>query len=164
MENVIVAGIINTRTGEIVETTNNPSAKTRLNLRARDELNAEHGKGTFMVFEFNSMGGMGNLDYVRRNMRTDDAAALANLELLRARYKVAETIRSIERVTAEMTKLQEVRDECMALYERQGDGQKRTIVDGAFSHDIEVFQEEIGSLNSQLAQHRKRLRTFSDTD
>jgi len=163
MENVIVAGIVDTRTGEIVETTVNPSAKVRLSLRARDELNAEHGKGTFAVFEFNSMGGMGNLDYLRRNLRTDNPDALKAVERLRARYNVADTERAMERVTAELTLTQSVRDECMAMYEQSGDAQKRAIVEDAFSDELDGLQDELNSLRYQRAQCLKSLRSLEET-
>lgn len=164
MEKAVVAGIVDTSTGEIVETTDNPSAKTRLHLRVRDELNAQHGAGAYMVFEFNSMGGSGNLSYVRQRMRSSDPTALKSVELLKARYDVASTRRNLARAEDGMRLTEGVRDECLTLFSRDSDAAKRGIVDGAFATELDEAQDAVDTLKQELAHQLKRLRNLEARD
>lgn len=156
MEAPIVAGIIDTRTGEILETVTKPSEKTRLHLKVRDELDPEHGRFAFMTFELNSMGGLGNLDFIRRNMLSDDPDILKGVYLLNARYDVASLSKSLDRAEAELALAEQVKEECLALY--NDNAEKRSVVEDAFSHEEEESQEAVRSISFQLRQRKDRLR------
>jgi len=164
MNNEIVAGILDTRTGEVIETTNNASAKTRLFLRVRDELNVEHGAGAFMVFEFNSMGGSGNLNYVRRNMQTTEQSALKHVELLKVRYNVANTRQSLDCAKSALNLTKRVRDECLALYSGDGNADKWDLVNDTFSTALDECQDNVELLNSQLTRQLKRLSNLESNN
>jgi hypothetical protein len=152
----IVAGILNTRTGEVLETTDNASAKTRLLLKVRDEMNVEHGKGAFMVFDFDSTGGMGNLDYVRRNLLADNPAILKDVEALKAAYNLEQTQIRMDRLKAELAMAEEAKAQCLAVF-GDNDSAKREFVDGALSEEIDLIQAEIDTLQSKLTHDRRRV-------
>lgn len=157
----IVAGIIDTRTGEITETTDNTSAKTRLLLKVRDELNAEHGRDAFMVFEFNSVGGLGNLDFVKNKMAEGTGEALKTLYRLQALYRVQETGKELKRAEAELTTAEEARDECLALF-GETQNAKRQFVESSLSESIEEYRDAVRELKRRLGLQRRRVAELTD--
>jgi hypothetical protein len=159
----IVAGIINTLTGEISDTTTNTSAKTRLFLKARDELNIQHGQNAFMVFEFNSIG-MGNIDYIKRHIKSENPdSLLKKVYLLQARYKVQETEKELERLEKELSLTEETMRDCLALYENHSSA-KRDIIEDALSHEVSELQSEVKSLRSRLHLRKRTLKQLDHTD
>ena len=158
----IVAGIINTQTGKVFDTITDPSDKTRLFLKTRDELNTQHGKNAFMVFEFNSMGGQGNLDYVRRNMQSNDSTLLNELNLLKARYKVETIETALLHTQKALDLIEQTREECLALYD-SNNSTKREIVENAFADDVQEKMDEISSLNQHHAQQRRKVAQLENS-
>mgnify|MGYP000729975636 CR=1 FL=1 len=153
----IVAGIINMQTGELSDLIANPSGKSRLALKARDELNAVHGRDAFMVFEFNSIGGSGNLDYIARNMKAENPAELLKVAyLLQARYRIQETEHQLSDAKNALAEAEETRTECLALYEGKNKA-KAEIVSNAFEHEITELESDVSSLSDRLAQQKRTL-------
>lgn len=159
----IVAGIINTLTGDISDTTTNTSAKTRLFLKARDELNVQHGQNAFMVFEFNSIG-MGNIDYIKRHIKSGNPdSLLQGVYLLQARYKVQETEMALERIEKELSLTEETMRDCLALYDNHSSA-KRDIIEDALSHAVNGLQSEIESLRSRFHLRKRTLKQLDHTN
>lgn len=158
----IVAGIINTRTGDISDTTTNTSAKTRLFLKVRDELNIQHGQNAFMVFEFNSIG-MGNIDYVKRHIKSSDPdLLLKTVYLLQAQYKIQETEMELERIEKELSLTEETMSDCLALYNNDSSA-KRYIIENALSTEVNDLQSQIKSMRSRLHLRKQTLNRLEHT-
>lgn len=111
--NVIIAGIIDTRTGTITDTLTKQKGKTANRLKVRDELNKEHGKDTFMTFEFSTLS---NVSYIKRNMASNDPALTHELDVLQCRFNIAETDKSILRQQDEINIAEEAVEECAAIF------------------------------------------------
>lgn len=152
----IVAGILDLRSGEISDTITNPSGKTPLYHQVL-ALNDVHGKNAFMVFEFNTFGDLGNVDYIKRIMQSDDPSLLKPVYLLRTRYLAQQTEKSIERVKHELTLVNETLEECLALY---GESQraKRDIISDALSDEINQLQCSIKSLEWTFSQQKLKIK------
>lgn len=149
----IVAGIINTRTGEISDTITSTAGKVRLFLKVRDELNVQHGKNAFMVFEFNSACS-GNIDYVKRNMQTEATDRMSMLYLLQVRYNIQETERALIRLKGELSLIQETMSECLRCV---GDHpKKREIIEDALTEEVRGTELEIESLLGKLSFQKKK--------
>ncbi len=95
MENLVKAGIINTETGEIVETISCTENQKDMRLRCR-ELNREHhgdiNSFGFMTFSFTSL--TLNLDAVRK--RLSDQAYFEPVRIMFLKYNVPQLEKEIE--------------------------------------------------------------------
>lgn len=159
----IVAGIINTRTGEIIETTDNSSAKVRLSLKVRDELNAEHGKDAFMVFELNLMGGMGNVEFVKNKMQPGTEAAMRELDRLQAIWRLEQTQKELDRAQAELSVAEQAKDECLELFSMGVNAaEKREFVDDALSEAMDEMANTVRELKERLGRYRRRVNELTD--
>lgn len=91
--NAIVAGIINTQTGEISDTITNTSQKNKLYLKVRDELNKTHGQNTFATFFFN---GLNNISYIKKNMINKDTNITKSMSLLNCKFQIETLNKDLE--------------------------------------------------------------------
>ncbi|HHJ3080256.1 TPA: hypothetical protein ACPVZG_004107 [Vibrio parahaemolyticus] len=145
-ETPVIAAIIDTRTGEIIETTT--KEKTRLRLKVRDELNSVHGRDTFLLLEFGAV--TNNVNWVKSLMKTKDPEAFKEASRLNLECKIWEKKKNITRIEGELAKLEETQDECLALYDDSAKD-KREIVSDAFSGQIEETEEELRDEKNVLA-------------
>jgi hypothetical protein len=152
----IVAGIIDTRTGAISDTITNPSGKTRLYLKVRDELNAVHGKDAFMVFEFNSTLGA-NFDYIQRHMKSKELSVLGEIRLLKARYKVQETELQLESVKKELALMEETVSDCLSICGESA-AAKREIIEDAFSDKLRELELSVESMIGLLFRQKENVK------
>lgn len=142
----VIAAIIDTRTGEIIETTT--KEKTRLRLKVRDELNSVHGRDTFLLLEFGAV--TNNVNWVKSLMKTKDPEAFKEASRLNLECKIWEKKKNITRIEGELAKLEETQNECLALYDDSAQD-KREIVSDAFSGQIEETEEELRDQKNVLA-------------
>lgn len=142
----VIAAIIDTRTGEIIETTT--KEKTRLRLKVRDELNSVHGRDTFLLLEFGAV--TNNVNWVKSLMKTKDPEAFKEASRLNLECKIWEKKKNITRTEGELAKLEETQNECLALYDDSAQD-KREIVSDAFSGQIEETEEELRDQKNVLA-------------
>ena len=145
-EKPVIAAIIDTRTGEIIETTT--KEKTRLRLKVRDELNSVHGRDTFLLLEFGAV--TNNVNWVKSLMKTKDPEAFKEASRLNLECKIWEKKKNITRIEGELAKLEETQNECLALYDDSAQD-KREIVSDAFSGQIEETEEELRDQKNVLA-------------
>lgn len=145
-ETPVIAAIIDTRTGEIIETTT--KEKTRLRLKVRDELNSVHGRDTFLLLEFGII--TNNVNWVKSLMKTKDPEAFKEASRLNLECKIWEKKKNITRIEGELAKLEETQNECLALYDDSAKD-KREIVSDAFSGQIEETEEELRDQKNVLA-------------
>ncbi|EGR2229625.1 hypothetical protein DZF79_15465 [Vibrio parahaemolyticus] len=145
-ETPVIAAIIDTRTGEIIETTT--KEKTRLRLKVRDELNSVHGRDTFLLLEFGAV--TNNVNWVKSLMKTKDPEAFKEASRLNLECKIWEKKKNITRIEGELTKLEDTQNECLALYDDSAKD-KREIVSDAFSGQIEETEEELRDQKNVLA-------------
>ena len=145
-EKPVIAAIIDTRTGEIIETTT--KEKTRLRLKVRDELNSVHGRDTFLLLEFGAV--TNNVNWVKSLMKTKDPEAFKEASRLNLECKIWEKKKNITRIEGELAKLEETQNECLVLYDDSAQD-KREIVSDAFSGQIEETEEELRDQKNVLA-------------
>lgn len=157
MSDVIIAGIINCRTGEIIETVTRSADKTALRLKVRDELNKEHGKDAFYAFELNTALGF-SLSYLRKLMKSDDPALTREIQLLNARYKVHQTTENLARLEKEVSVGEDAFDKCCALFEN-GSPELSFVQDG-LETELDERREAVRECQSDLARHKKRVAEF----
>jgi hypothetical protein len=150
--NSIVAGIINTITGEILDTVTNPSQKTSLRLKARDELNIGNDKDTFMVFEFNSLN---NIVYIKKNMKADEPKAVLELDRLHCLYTTEVSENNHSRMLNSLEMANETRDECENLF--KANPFKLNFVLDAIDNEIENITDEISDVKSTIFNLNRRL-------
>lgn len=152
----IIAGIINTRTGEISETVTSVGSKTALRLKVRDELNQAHGDNAFMVFEFKSWDT--RIDHIERNMHKDAPAnALNTLEILRARYLVVNTQTSLQQ---EEIKLSQAREVVAKINEfMQGaDSFQQEFARNALMEKLDEVERAVSDIKTRLQLRQDHLR------
>ncbi|MDS1821019.1 hypothetical protein QX249_10145 [Vibrio parahaemolyticus] len=154
-EKPVVAAIIDTRSGEIIETVTQPKDKTRLYLKVRDELNSEHGRDTFLTLDFSSC--QPNTTWVQGKMQNKDPEAFKEATRLSLEYKIWEKKKNITRIEGELAKLEETQNECLALYDDSAQD-KREIVSDAFSGQIEETEEELRDQKNVLAKLHNLLK------
>lgn len=148
----VCAGIINIETGEITDTTTQ-CGTIRLDLKARDELNANLERRIYMVFRLDDASG--GVPFVLRHMRQDAPELQAQLLTLQARYRVFQAESNLAAAKAEHAKTSEILAECLALYPDHPD--KREIVADALNEVLRELETDIESLGGALYQKTRRL-------
>jgi hypothetical protein len=96
----IVAGIINTRTGDLSDLITDTSKKTALFIKVRDVLNKTHGENSFAAFFFN---GLNNISYVKKNMINKDSEITKPMSLLNCKFQIQSLNKRIEGYKKELT-------------------------------------------------------------
>lgn len=153
MQNVIVAGIIDTQTGEIFDTTTKQSEKTKLYLKVRDEYNPAYGKDTFTVFSFDSIGG--NLNYVKSKMKPN--ATLDEIMLLKAHYDIYKKEVGLEQLKSRLSEIEETQCECLAIYGKD-QYTKRMIISDLLNEEIDDIKVDICTLSNKLNHMKYQLK------
>lgn len=153
----IVAGIINTKTGEISDTISNASGKTKLYLKARDELNATHGKNAFMTFEFN---GLGNISYVKKHMASNDPALTKELDVLSCKFQLESADKNIARIQKEIDFANEVSDDCGSRFS-DAESAKRTFLQDLIEEEMNDINSNLNSAKLSKRHLKRRLDTLS---
>tara|TARA_B100000809_G_C15136962_1_gene531060 strand:- start:712 stop:1236 length:525 start_codon:yes stop_codon:yes gene_type:complete len=165
--NVIIAGIINTTTGELTRTLSTQKGKTENRLFVRDVLNKEHGDYAFMTFEFRSWDT--RLDFIQRHMKDKDPVFMHELHVLRCRYRLAETKTEIERKKEEIKIAEEAADECTSIYSTvpralfKASQAKREFIDDSLDGDIQELKSELSSIMGNLGGHTRTLKKLLGT-
>ena len=157
MSDAIVAGILDCRTGEIIETVTRATEKTALRLKVRDELNKEHGKDAFYAFELDTALGF-NLSYLRMLMKSNDPALTLEVELLSARYKVYQTTQQLARLEKEVTACEDAFDKCCELFENGSLEQE--FVQCGLEDELTDRRDSVSGCKSDLAMYKKRVTEF----
>jgi len=147
MSNIVVAGIINRNTGEIIETTCSPKEKTAMALKVRDELGCKHGRGDFMSFEF---GIMNHMSYYKTKMINKEPSAFRTLQILNAKYKISKGKLYLEQAKTELALAEEVSQECSALYASDENKKKRLLIDEWTEEGVSEANEEVSQAASGL--------------
>jgi len=158
MSNIVVAGIINRKTGEIVETTTKVSEKTAIRLKVRDELGCKHGRGDYMGFEFNSLC---NMSYYKRNMLTDDPSALLELQKLNIKYQIDKTKTALDRSKQEQAFIDETFNSIAILFKGEEHKAQLELVSELFDDKEKEQSEIIKSQHSQLTFLKTKLDSLS---
>lgn len=154
MSDIIIAGIIDTRTGEITETVTRQKNKVALRLKVRDELNVEYGRDTFMVFELDSILGA-NLSYIYKKMKTDDPAATHQLELLNIRYLIHNKTENLARLEKELSIGENAFDKCCALFE-PGSAELE-FTESGLERELDEYRQTVEDCKYNLQRLRERL-------
>lgn len=155
---VIIAGIINTSTGAIVETTTKPKEKGPMRLKVRDTLNVEHGRGAFFFFELDSSVGF-SFTYLRNQMRTSDPKALHALELLHARYQHYRYSTIIDNKVLNLETCEDALDKCLELF--PDNSVAREFVDEGLSDGLTELRNEIDSCRDRLRKWETKVQALS---
>lgn len=155
---IIIAGIIDTRTGKISDTVTRPQEKTALRLKVRDELNVEHGKDTFMAFELDTALGF-NFTFLRNKMQTTDPQATAELELLHARYQHHRTTELLANKKAELATCEDAMDKCLALFPQGSTANE--FIDNGLSDALVELRNDIDSCSHRLRQWETKVQALS---
>lgn len=106
-----IAGIINAKTGEIIETVTRPQDKTALRLKVRDVFNVQHGADAFFAFELDLA--VDNTAWVMQKMKSTNTTALQSL---RYRYQLGQAHKNVLRVESELALAKEVKNESTAVF------------------------------------------------
>lgn len=156
-EQPVIAAIIDTRTGEISETTTITKEKNRLRLKVRDELNSVHGRDTFLLLDFSPVSR--NVNWVKSLMKTEDPEAFNEAIRLNIKYMIWDKKQNIARIEGELAKVVETQDECLALYDSSSKD-KHEIVADLFIREIEDFEETLREQNRSLQFMVRQLNKF----
>lgn len=146
----IVAGIINTTTGEITDTITNPSYKIKLALKVRDELNSVHGKNAYMEFHFNFDG---NVSFVKRHMKSD-ASLTKDLDLLSLKYRLYEYDVNISILENDLAVAQSVLDD------NSGDSEKNQLIRDLVENEFDKISRNIKSEKFAKQQIVSKINKF----
>lgn len=157
MSDVIVAGIVNCRTGEIIETVTRATEKTALRLKVRDELNKEHGKDAFYAFELDTALGF-SLSYLRKLMKSDEPALTLEVQLLNARYKVHQTTQQLARLEDEVTAGESAYEKCCELFENGSS--ELDFVQSGLEDELTERRDSVSDCKSDLARYKKSVTEF----
>jgi hypothetical protein len=160
--NVIIAGIINTTTGELTRTLSTQKGKTENRLYVRDVLNKEHGDYAFMTFEFRSWDT--RLDFIQRHMKDKDPVFMHELYVLRCLYRLAETNTAIELKKEEIRIAEEAADECTGIYSTmphalfKASQAKAQFIDDSLDGDIQELKSELSTIMGNLGHNTRELK------
>lgn len=163
--NVIIAGIINTTTGELTRTLSTQKGKTENRLFVRDVLNKEHGDYVFMTFEFRSWDT--RLDFIQRHMKDQDPVFMHELYILRCLYRIAETNTAIEQKKEEIEIAEAAAEECTSIYSTiplalfKASQAKRQFIDDSLDCDIQELKSELSSIMGNLGGHQRNLKKLN---
>lgn len=158
----ICAGIINTHTGEIIQTVRIPREKNDLRATLRDELDPTHGQGVFQLFSFKTTPPP-NSELVRLEKVLDangvslaQRGALKELELT---FYLACHNNRLTQAEAELALVQETRNETLALFSHHP--QKTEVVEAAFEGQIADCHDAIDTIKAAMARVRTSLATIT---
>ncbi|WP_415912445.1 hypothetical protein [Neptuniibacter sp. QD37_11] len=153
--NLVIAGIIDTRNGEIIETLTRPGNKTALRLKVRDELNKEQGANTFISFELDSCIGI-NLDFIKRQLKTDNHACINELKRYRALINIERYQKGLEGIAANIAKTEVVYNTCLAAFD-ETDSASRELVEDAFESSFTDLREQEAEVKHSLRREKEIL-------
>jgi hypothetical protein len=159
MSDLILAGIINLKTGEITDTTTIRKEKTSIRLKVRDELGCKHGRGDFMAFEF---GVSSNIDYCCNKMINKCPNALLDLKILHTKYRISESKRYIETAKLELDLAESVSYDCANLYQSEKDSKKLDFINQLTEDGVNEAQENLNDVKSILNNKLRSLKKLED--
>jgi len=140
MQNVIVAGILNTLSGEISDTITEPRHKKKL-YRKTEKLNTNHCDNTFMVFEF-GLTGASNIPGIKEKMLSNNQSILNRVLILKSRYDLFNKKNELNSLKSELEHLKEALRVCFLIYETN-QYSKREVVSNALQKEISAIEELI---------------------
>ncbi|PSU89790.1 hypothetical protein [Photobacterium kishitanii] len=154
----VVAGIIDTKTGEFSEMTCNPSAKARLRLKVRDELNPVHGKDAFVVFEF---GGVLGIDRIKRAISSANESAVKELEKLYLKFQIHQSEESLARINVKLSLAKKTLEECLGLYDSKQVA-ARELIESLFSNEIDEISSASSGVSFTISKQKKMLKQLDN--
>jgi len=160
-----VACIVDLRTGAVVDTTAIPSQKTALYLKVRDELNVQHGAGTFMTLDFCTA--TFSMRYFIGKLHPDaDSTPVRRLWL---RNQIASKEASLLRLQNEQAFHDALRDEVLSRYDvNQGENgddvvaRKRRYLEEMFEgEEYRQLEADLREVRNDLQQLNQALSTLN---
>jgi cell division protein FtsL len=163
--NVIIAGIINTTTGELTRTLSTQKGKTENRLYVRDVLNKEHGDYAFMTFEFRAWDA--DISFIKRHMVSKEPALIIELEILQCHFNIAQANNDIVNQKREIETAEEAVDECSCFYSTlpkalfKSSRAKSQFITDAADEDIQELKSELSSKQTRKTFLVKRLKDLT---
>ena len=154
----VIAGIIDCRTGEIIETATTKVQKRPFPLKVRDELNAVHGKDAFYAFDFELALGF-SLSYIRKLMKSDDPQLTHELVRLHLLYKIANLKNNIATYQSNLEKYESAAEKCCALFD--SGSTELSFVSEALEEQIEEHRQSLSTLQYNYTSLKEKLLTHN---
>jgi len=166
---LIIAGIINTQTGEISDTvtrSDNRSAdaraKTYLRLKVRDELNTEFGKNAFMSFELDSA--LTNISYIKGFMPKNKDVT-RELDLLNAKYQLTRAQNAVDMRNKEITLAETAQETALSAFVGNDDetNLQREFITEHIDVGLHELYERRDESQSSVNRWESKIKTFEQS-